>query len=270
MHETPKPQEIDFLPQSYREQGKRRQRKLSRYVVVAVIGSLLLCATVWQLQLKRRIQRQIDEVRPLAAATTQQQTLLVAAEQQLAKLEAEARLYAFLKHPWPATQVLAEALRDIPLEIQITELRIEAGQAERSSRRLAAPATTVEPETTAAESLSPPEQDFADLLAKAEGTRLIVRMEGVVSDTAALHRYLGRVGGGRLIDKAILESLEAEGDAPRPTTRSAKDDRNAGPRNSSLARFRARFIVSDSLHEPQHVRPQQEPSEAELAAGSKP
>lgn len=263
------PQEIDFLPQSYREQGKRRQRKLSRYVVVAVIGSMLLSATVWQLQLKWRIQRQIDEVRPLAAATTQQQTLLVAAEQQLAKLEAEARLYAFLKHPWPATQVLAAALRDISPEIQITELRIEAGQAERAPRRLAAPATTVEPEATVAESLTPPEQDFSGLFAEAEATRVIIRMEGVVSDTAALHRYLARVGGGRLIDKAILESLESEGDAAGPT-RSAKDDREDDPRHVPLARFRARFIVSESLHVPQPGRPQQEPTEADFAAGSKP
>lgn len=269
MQETPKTQEIDFLPQSYREQGKRRQRKVSRYVVVAVIGSMLLCATVWQLQLKRRIQNQIDEVRPLAAATVHQQTLLAAAQQELAKLEAEARLYAFLKHPWPATQVLAAALRDIPSEIQITELSLITGQAESGPRRLTLPATTAEPEATAAESLSPPEKDLADLHAAAKSSRVVVRMEGVVSDTAALHRYLGRVGSGRLIDKAILESLEAEADAPG-STRGAPYNRNAGPQPASLARFRVRFIVSDSLPDSQKMLPGQEPSQTELAAGSKP
>lgn len=238
METTTNHKEIDFLPQFYREQSKRRQTKASRYVVIGLFASLLLTATFWQWQLKRNYQRQLETVRPMAASTTQQQALLATDNARLAALESRARLYSLLAHRWPTTQLLAAILQDVPRDVQFTELTLRHGQT-GPPRGFNTNTTGGEAEPAEQPQLAPPVEDFQQVVALAEAQRVIIQMEGRTSNTAQLHRFVGQVASSPLIDKAVLESLEADLDSPGQVP--------------GVASFRIRIVASDSLVKPRSL-----------------
>lgn len=201
--------EIDFLPQVYREKSQLRQRKASRYGVVAVFVLLLGVATLWQFQLKRSAQQQVDELRPLVAQTESQSALLAAAQTNLSRVESEARLFSYLEHPWPTTQLFAAATADLPAGVTLTELRVEHPTdmliAQTFDRR-----AVISEDEAAAEEQPAPVRDLAEIRQTRGRLRPAIRLQGTTSSAAAIHQYIDLVANSPLIDRAELENLSAE------------------------------------------------------------
>ena len=201
--------QIDFLPQEYRQRHARRNVKPWRHiVVVAVLCAVAGLASVQRIQ-RQRVQRELTLVSPLYEQVIGQQKRLADVQTQLRRAKDEANVYAYLRHPWPKTQLLAAVLKSVPTEVRIEQLGIvreaivtatPAGLPETRPRSNATP----EDQTK----LSPDERDLRRLRAEYDKLRTVIHLSGSTSDSASLHAYFAELGRLPLFAKAEIESLE--------------------------------------------------------------
>src|SRR5688572_30595525 len=96
--------EIDFLPARYREDRAQRKQEFWRLVVLGVYAGLLCLAAYTQRLQRHRIEGELKAADRMQASVVAQSDQLAALENELARTEAQAELYTFLRHPWPRTQ----------------------------------------------------------------------------------------------------------------------------------------------------------------------
>lgn len=200
-------QPIDFLPAQYRERYRTRQIRGWRWLMllgmVAAVGAISLAqGTVY-----RGLKKAVEDAESRAAQDLAEQMSLTSLEAAVDEQRQFAQLYAYLRHPWPRTQVLAELLRDLPATTSLTELRL--------LREALTPSTTPRfAHFTDQTSLEPgPEADLKRLREEHDPRRLVVYLEGFTGDDAALHRYVGDLRRSPLVTRAAILSLEAFRDA---------------------------------------------------------
>lgn len=205
-------QDIDFLPQEYRQTHESRRNRVWGALVVCLFLGLLGTLAFAQ------YRRWANVTSELAEANTRQEVSLAQAQQlatmrvQLKSLETKAELLTYLRHPWPRTQILHAALDPLPASITLTDFEIH-----RAPQSIAVPGTSAQPkgrgrntETGSEEKpkLSPAEADLDRLRTEFDQTPVLVSISGITTDHLLLHRYLTELGEQTLFDTFELQSIE--------------------------------------------------------------
>jgi len=199
--------DIDFLPSSYRQMTVHRKANVWRLLACGVFVAMIGFSGIYQHLLRREALADLARTGPLydqAQALTQHQAEL---KRQLQLATTEAELFTYLRHPWPATQVLATALSPLPDCITLHQIRLFQDQAPLTAAAAQPPAQTPktpsEPEPAALRDLRQLRQDN-------DSRPRVLILSGVTTDTAALQQYLLILGTSELFVKTELGSLETD------------------------------------------------------------
>ncbi len=225
---------IDFLPQSYREDYKRRRTRFWQIVVVAAFLLTLPAASLFQYRVKRSVQLEIDELAETNSQSRATAADLAAVEAKLNSSEAMARLVTYLGHPWPHTQILAALVEDLPESVLLTELDVARGEIDRA--KPAGPHEEINPKASETKDANrPPAASDLDALRAANSGRVLIHLAGRSFNLGELHQYLGKLAKHELFDEVDLESIES---APNDSSK------------SDAAHFQAVLVVRRAYGEP--------------------
>lgn len=200
--------QIDFLPQEYRQRQARHRVKPWRHIAVVVVLCIVAGLASLQRIERQRVRRELSFVTPIYEQVVGQQKRLTEMQAELRRAQNEADVYAYLKHPWPKTQLLAAVLKPAPGEVHIDQLNIV-----REAVATATPAGMPESRPRNAgpdeqSKLSPTERDLRRLRGEYDKLRTVIRLSGSTSDSAGLHAYFAELNRLPLFAKAEVESLE--------------------------------------------------------------
>lgn len=196
---------IDFLPERYRQATKRRRTSYWRLVVTGMFVVAFAGAAGGLFFVERDVRKQWEHVNSLHAAAKAQQMLVATKQAELADLRHKADLATFLRHPWPRSRIVHEALIGLPQEVGIERIRIHT--AERPKVKTGEVASSPSSETT--KKAATAETDLNELRESVEALDVLVTLEGITLDQPALHVYLQSLAASKLFVKAELTSIEA-------------------------------------------------------------
>ena len=196
---------IDFLPERYRQATKRRRTSYWRLIVTGLFVVAFAAAAGGLFIVERDVRRRYEHSNQLHAAAQSQQMLVASKQLELAAVRHRAELATFLRHPWPRSRLVHEALSGLPNEVTIERIRIHSTERPRTKVVEAAPLTSEEEAAKKADA----EADLNELRAALEASELLVSLEGITKDQPALHVYLQSLAGSKLFTKAELTSIEA-------------------------------------------------------------
>ena len=201
-------QEIDFLPVQYRQKHVQQRFQPWRIVVVAAFAVLLTTAVFSQQIRKSQAEKQLTALIPRYTLAVGQKRKLAELHAQLTPARNTAELFTYLRHPWPRTQLLDALLAPLPEGITLERLHI-TGEAPQSPLWPGRPASLRdEAEGRQVDKLPPAAGDLKRLRDEFDAITVVVSISGVASDSAAVHRYLDKLGRARLFTKADLDSIE--------------------------------------------------------------
>ncbi|NUQ64255.1 MAG: hypothetical protein HUU20_17435 [Pirellulales bacterium] len=201
---------IDFLPAEYRQRHARRRRQSLRNSALGLVVLLVAAAAFYQQLAHRRLERELAAVTPQYERVTKQTAELGRLQAELAAARLDAELFTYLRHPWPRTQILAALLSALPAEIGFTKLEIRR---EAQAVRPLAEVPTLNgpvPPGDASASQAPASADLSRLRAEFDHAQTAVSLEGLTTDSAALHQYFGALNRSGFFTQAELDSLEAD------------------------------------------------------------
>jgi Tfp pilus assembly protein PilN len=152
---------------------------------------------------------QLATVNPQYDLARRQTDQLNKLQAELNDAQADAELITYLRHPWPRTRLLEELLRPLPEEITLTSLQIDQQEPAVGSRpgRLV-PLEDRQKEPAAEQPASV--ADLKQLRGERDQARTIITLEGITSDSSALHHYLSQLNDASLFSNAELESFQVE------------------------------------------------------------
>jgi hypothetical protein len=189
--------DIDFLPIEYRQRLRQRRSQSWRIVVAAAMIGLLVVAAATQQYRWRRVWAALADVTPAYVAAVNVQSRLANVQRRLDRARASAELYAYLRHPWPRTQLLTAMLGPLSDEITLQRIQILREPADGKTQ------------DGATASLLPAERDLAKLRDRTERTRTIMVLMGTAAGSSALHRYVGDLDALEIFDNAELDWFES-------------------------------------------------------------
>ncbi|MCE9605274.1 MAG: PilN domain-containing protein [Planctomycetia bacterium] len=195
---------IDFLPERYRQATKRRRTSYWRLGVTVLFLVAFAAAAGGLFLIERDVRGRYEQTNALHAAAQAQQMLVANKQLELTELRNRAELATFLRHPWPRSRIVHEALVNLPQEVTIERLHLHV--AERPKVRVAEAAAAVESTTP---KIANAESDLTALRTALEAVDLLVTLEGITFDQPALHVYLQALAASKLFVKAELTSIEA-------------------------------------------------------------
>lgn len=240
---TAQPREIDFLPAQYREQSAKKKGQAGRLTTIVLLAMMLPVASFYQMRVRGKLQGELNEIRPQCATIDAYHAQLQALEKKRLNLEAQARLIAYLHHPWPRSQILSALLPKLPQSIVLTSIQID----EMAGNAIAAApvAKNVHQETQGqTDQPLPADADLKHLRDRHDRAQVVVLLSGLTTDQSQLHEYLGQLAHNRLFVKIELLSLES------PTSKQA-----AAGKNAAGDQFRARLIVGQGPGQPDGPKP---------------
>lgn len=198
---------IDFLPARYRADRHRRRWVVTRGAVVIVFAFLVVASIYAQHVRVSQLRERLAKANERGALATTQSARLTASNAQLRDATTQAKLFTFLRRPWPRTQILAAVLEPLPPEVRLTSLEITSEQISGTTPR------RLEPRRNANQ---PPDQRplaerTLDELQTAFGqVQTVVVLKGVTESNGELHRYIGRLSENKLLQKPELRSLDGD------------------------------------------------------------
>lgn len=210
--------DVDFLPTQYRQQYLRRRNQPWQAVVALAFFALLVGAGFAQHRQRQRIESDLEAVELQYQTALKRQQRLSELQQRLTDVRAEAELLAYLRHPWPRTQLLAAVVAPLPDEITLEQIQIRraAPQQPSGERRSRGEAENEQQKLAA---LAPAARDLAELREELDGAQTVVTLAGITRQSAPLHRYLGELAQHPLIAKTELGAIENVEGADEPTLR---------------------------------------------------
>lgn len=197
-------QVIDFLPEEYRRRHRGRRVQAWSLIVAGAVGVLVAATSAAQYYHRRQAQQRLAAVLPHYEQCLTRQQSLEAIRKDIERERSEANLYAWLGNCWARSGLLAAATRGLPESIQFEQVQI-LDEGDRTAGSVAS-AKPADPKALAA--LKPAQRDLRRLREEAARTRTVLRITGTAADVAALHRYLGELGGSALFARAEVESFE--------------------------------------------------------------
>jgi Tfp pilus assembly protein PilN len=223
--------DIDFLPAEYRQKHARRRVQPWRVVVVAAFVGLVACAALAQRRQHLSAQSELAAVLPLYDASVSENSRLGVLQTQLLTARGDAELCAYLRHPWPVTQLLSAVVRDLPKEITLSQLHV--GREVRLNQPGTEPPPPVEKKDDKDKKLPRAQRDLNRLREECDKSQTVMRIAGTAGHSGALHRYLAALGGNDLFTKAELRSVES-----------------AGPKQDTALKFQIVLLVQPGYGQP--------------------
>lgn len=225
-------QDIDFLPQRFRDANAQRKRKLWSAVVVVVYAGLLCTSGFLQTKRQGALRRELAGAQQQQTLVMGQQTRLATIQAELKQSEARANLIAYLRHPWPRTQILAAVVTPIGTGISLEELRIERQEGIQAARPRVALANSSEakPDDRAAA-----QRDLENLRGTCDASPVVVTIKGSAEDVALVHMYLGRLGTDAIFSRVDLMNI---------------DGQDPQQQRGTACRFTARVVVRPGYGQP--------------------
>jgi len=202
-------QDIDFLPAEYRQKHASRQTKPWRVVVVIAVVGLLATATLGLRSRRQAAEDHLALVEPQYDLVVQQSNALAGLQTQLQTAAAKAELITYLRHPWPKSQILSALLTPLPEQITLRELQVFSESRPKSRTSQSRSAAEANAQAAADANLGPAGLDLKDFREKFDDSQTVVLLEGVTTDSAALHKYLGKLDEVDLFSNVELRSVES-------------------------------------------------------------
>jgi Tfp pilus assembly protein PilN len=156
----------------------------------------------------RHTLRQLEDLQPVYEQAQALSQRLTAIQGELKKATNQADLFTYLRHPWPRTQLLSAALRQLPDCVTLTEIHIAHAQLAGAEATVNRPPNKGKDDTEA-KKLDPAQRDLRRLCEEAAARETTLVLSGITTDTAALERFLVTLGEERLFLKVEMASLEA-------------------------------------------------------------
>ncbi len=177
-------------------------------------AALLIAAAVNQHHRQRQVAAKLAEITPRYDVALRQTNELAQLQSQLDAADDVAQLFTYLRNPWPRTQLLAALLAPLPKEIRFSkvEIRREEPQLQRATERRSRAEIRAEQQQTA--ELAPAARDLKTLREQFDDTKTVVLLEGITTDSAAVHRYLGELNQASLFTAAEPDSIDAAPGGP--------------------------------------------------------
>jgi Tfp pilus assembly protein PilN len=228
--------DIDFLPEGYRQKTVRRKDWLWRVLVVVAFVALVAAAT-WIQQVRRRsAEARLALARQSEEAVNFQLQTLRGLQERLSALRQRAELIAYLHHPWPRTQILAEALLPLPDSVRLEELHVRQRPAdEPTGRRGQRYVPESLPSERDLDGLPPAVADLKRISREGESQPVTVLLIGTTTDAERLLAYVGQMKKVRLFSDAELLTIESR---PEPG------------RDAESLQFRVRITVRPGIGQP--------------------
>ncbi len=204
-------QDIDFLPEQYRQSRATRHWKPWRLAVV--LGFLLLLGGVslGQYRCRQDALRRLDLITPPYQTVVAQTERLDRASAQLQPARFDAQLITYLRHPWPRTRILAAVISVLPDDATLDQLQITYDtQPGRSlwerGRRLAGRVPGGQEKQPA---LAPAAEDLQRLRQRYDEQETVVLISGTVLRSVSAYRYLEQLGKSGLFVEAPPPSVQS-------------------------------------------------------------
>jgi Tfp pilus assembly protein PilN len=203
----PNLQDIDFLPDRFRQTTVKRRNYFWRSALLISIVLVGLFAALHQHHVRAQAQAElaVDQARHDQAKAASMRMSVVQA--QLAEQQKAALLIAYLDHPWPATRLLEALLEPLPDSVVLEEIRIvrEQRTGQHAAHRPRVGRGSEEEELAG---LPPIQRDLTRLRLTCDGGLTVALVAGLTTDSESLHRYIGRLNRHPLVSKAELTSIE--------------------------------------------------------------
>jgi hypothetical protein len=206
-------QDIDFLPESYRDQYARRRNRLPRVALVVIFALMVLIPTLLQQQQLRKLRRQYRASDEHHQQAKLRQQRLREVRDKIESRSNLARMYTYLRHPWPRSRILQAVIADLPDSITLTEMTL-LKRSESGGHGGSSPRKAKTPQAADTAELSPAQQALDSLRAHYDHVTLQVTLSGVTRDAPQLHEYLGKLDENLLLENPRLVSLSVS-DEPR-------------------------------------------------------
>lgn len=206
--------DIDFLPQEYRQKHARRHTNSMRVLVALGFFSVVALLAATQYRELRRARGRLEAILPKHEKALEESAALNHLQEQLQQAESDAELLAYLRHPWPRSQILAALLKPLPDAIVFDELSVGPVSAQQTSLGARLRRGDRKQEEQKLASLPPAERDLIKLRDQNDERQTAVMLSGTTSDTVALHNYLSELGENPLISEADLISIEGDDAEP--------------------------------------------------------
>ncbi len=206
--------DIDFLPEKFRERYHVRYQRLWRVGVTLLFVGIVGGSASLQRWLRQDAQRQLDELTSTHVAALKINRQLASLYDRIDREKRQAALLTYLRHPWPTTQLLNQALSPLERGLTIGSLRLYAQHTAPPSAQQRG-ATAVAPQNKNSERKSGAEQDLKTLRARYDGRRYVVEISGVTRDLDAFHRYVGKLALMPLFEHVEIARLETASPSDR-------------------------------------------------------
>lgn len=202
--------DIDFLPPEYRQNHTQRKWYAWRLIAVTVLAAAMV-TLAWNQQTRRnRLEAELARCEPDRAAASQTQESLNELQSRLQLARAGADLVTYFRHPWPRTRIIAAILGPLPDEITLAQLEIARETPGGRNPAEILFRANKKGEEAQAPGRPPAAQDLERLRDEFDSRQTVVTITGVTTESAALHRYLGKLGQDGLFSKAQLHSIETD------------------------------------------------------------
>jgi hypothetical protein len=230
-------QDIDFLPQRYREAQAQRTKKLWGMVVVLIYAGLLCTSGYLQKSSARQLSQDLAAANEQRAMVSTQAARLASLQKEVKEAQARAGLVAYLHHPWPRTQIVAAVVQPILEGLTLSELRVQRLESPQAVTRTQAvrPRAAANSAEAKADDRSPAERDNERVRETCDATSVIVTLKGAAEDVSLVHIYLGSLGKDSLFSRVDLMNIDGQ-DAQR--------------QGGSGCRFTARLMVRPGYGQP--------------------
>jgi hypothetical protein len=202
---------IDFLPARYHERYAARAAIVKRWTIVLGISIVITPLAVYQLLAHHRVCNRFVLVEPEYKKAQDKSKRLDDLRKKLELVKGEAALLAWLRHPWPRSQVLAHVHGPLPQSMRLTSIKLNsepkfAGANAPGRPRARRPGEGQQP---GAEDTRPSaEKDLQYLLELVGQNERVVTLNGVTLNSTELHAYVAQLNASRLFGKSELRSLE--------------------------------------------------------------
>lgn len=200
--------EIEFLPKRFREKQRHSNIKVSRWLVLSLLLGVMALVSLCQLASLHHVRGQ------LATLKTQHDRIAALLQEvdksrsRLTQMRHHARLQAFLDHPYPKSQIIAEVTNPLPAEIVITRIELA-----RTLRAADGTRAVAENASDQGKKGHPMELDLKQLVSESERRQCTLEIEGTTSDTSSLYTFLATLHESDIVQSAKLESIDPQTNA---------------------------------------------------------
>jgi len=195
--------EIDFLPDRFREQSSKRRSQVWRIAVLLMLVGVVGVAALGQYAVKRSVTWQLAEFDVQHQAAEQRRLEYESLQKQEKLADATASLYAFLGARQYKTSILREIDAALSESLVLDGIRIE-GLKRQGAGRFSREQGDSQKATAG---LPPAVSDLRTLREDRAGIELTVSIIGHTNNTPDLHHFVSRLGRSALFSKAQLRSL---------------------------------------------------------------